>query len=89
MDNRELKKAWPILKKQVESLEMPWLDRLVKRPLEGDPFKVLISCLLSLRTQDNTTAAASERLFKLASDPEKMSKLSLKSIEKEILEGVQ
>jgi endonuclease-3 len=85
MDNKKLEKVWPILKKQVESLEMPWLDQLVKkRPLKREPFKVLISCLLSLRTQDNTTGAASERLFKLASDPEKMSKLSIKRIEKEI-----
>lgn len=85
MDNKKLKKVWPILKKQVQSLEMPWLEGLVKmKPLKREPFKVLISCLLSLRTQDNTTGAASERLFKLASDPEKMSKLSIKRIEKEI-----
>jgi endonuclease-3 len=85
MDNKKLKKVWPILKKQVESLEMPWLEGIVKKkPLERDPFKVLISCLLSLRTQDKTTGAASERLFKLASDPVKMSKLSIKRIEKEI-----
>ncbi|HOP39583.1 MAG TPA: endonuclease III, partial [Geobacteraceae bacterium] len=30
---------------------------------EGDPFKVLISCILSLRTQDKTTGPASARLF--------------------------
>jgi endonuclease-3 len=33
-----------------------------------DPFRVLASCILSLRTQDATTAAASERLFRLAPD---------------------
>jgi len=85
MDNKKLKKVWPILMKQVESLEMPWLDQLVKKkPIKREPFKVLISCLLSLRTQDKTTGAASERLFKLASDPEEMSKLAIKRIEKEI-----
>ena len=37
-----------------------------------DPFRTLISCILSLRTQDNTTRAASMRLFDLADTPEKM-----------------
>jgi len=33
-----------------------------------DPFRVLASCILSLRTQDATTAAASRRLFAMAPD---------------------
>jgi len=33
-----------------------------------DPYRVLASCILSLRTQDATTAAASRRLFALAPD---------------------
>lgn len=40
-----------------------------------DPFRVLISCLLSLRTKDEVTAAASARLFRLADTPEQMLKL--------------
>ena len=35
----------------------------------GDPFRVLISTILSLRTQDETTAVASRRLFARADDP--------------------
>ena len=34
-----------------------------------DPFQILISCLISLRTKDEVTAAASARLFRLASAP--------------------
>ena len=34
-----------------------------------DPFLVLISCILSLRTRDETTAAASARLFGIADTP--------------------
>ncbi len=45
-----------------------------------DPFKVLISTVLSLRTKDETTAVASRRLFKLADNPEDMLKLSEKQI---------
>lgn len=49
-----------------------------------DPFRILIACLLSLRTKDHTTAEASQRLFRLADTPERMNALSLKTIEKAI-----
>ena len=49
-----------------------------------DPFRILIACLLSLRTKDQTTAEASQRLFRLAATPEHMSALPLKTIEKAI-----
>lgn len=48
------------------------------------PFMVLISCILSLRTKDKVTAEASNRLFKLAHNPQKMLGLSIKNIEKAI-----
>lgn len=44
------------------------------------PFTVLISCLLSLRTKDKTTDAASERLFRLAKTPEATLQLSERTI---------
>lgn len=51
---------------------------------DGDPFKVLISCILSLRTKDTITGAASNRLFSLADTPEKMRHLDLQQIEESI-----
>ena len=67
------------------------LRRLVRRweePVVGhykhDPFKTLISCLLSLRTKDATTAAASERLFRLARTPQAMARLPRRTIERAI-----
>ena len=48
------------------------------------PYLVLVSCLLSLRTKDTTTLPASERLFRLASAPERMVELSVSAIEKAI-----
>jgi len=51
---------------------------------EGDPFKVLISCILSLRTRDKTTGAASARLFDLADTPRRMLLLSREEIENSI-----
>jgi|SRR5208283_810332 len=78
----EFKNAWPLLKKQVKTLRVPWLEKYAGR--DRDPFKVLISCLLSLRTQDKTTGEASERLFALASGPEALAGLNPGTIEKAI-----
>ncbi|HXW69480.1 MAG TPA: endonuclease III [Dissulfurispiraceae bacterium] len=74
--------AWLALRKQVKSLNTPWLENYAGH--DRDPFKVLISCLLSLRTQDKTTGEASERLFALASVPEVLAGLPVKTIEKAI-----
>jgi endonuclease-3 len=49
-----------------------------------DPFRVLISCVLSLRTKDETTGPASQRLFALADTPEKMLGLDARRIERAI-----
>ncbi|MBT4485784.1 MAG: endonuclease III [Candidatus Latescibacteria bacterium] len=49
-----------------------------------DPFQVLISTLLSLRTKDEVTREASQRLFKLADSLDRMKLLKRKEIEKAI-----
>jgi len=49
-----------------------------------DPFRVLVACLLSLRTKDETTGPASERLFALADTPEAMLRLRPRQIERAI-----
>jgi endonuclease-3 len=49
-----------------------------------DPFRVLIACLLSLRTKDETTGPAAARLFALADTPEAMLRLPAKRIERAI-----
>ena len=82
MTVNEFHKAWPFLKKQVKTLSTPWLENYAGH--DRDPFKVLISCLLSLRTQDKTTGEASERLFALAPAPEVLAGLPVKTIEKAI-----
>jgi endonuclease-3 len=47
-----------------------------------DPFQILISTLLSARTQDATTLDASTRLFARASTPAAVARLRVKQIEK-------
>ncbi|WP_173196981.1 endonuclease III [Geobacter sp. SVR] len=45
-----------------------------------DPFKVLVSCIISLRTRDEVTAVASARLFSRAATPELMQHLSVDEV---------
>ena len=82
MTDEEFPRAWPVLKEQVKKLKVPWLEEYAAR--DRDPFKVLVSCILSLRTQDKTTGEASERLFALASSPEEMASLTTSTIQKAI-----
>jgi endonuclease-3 len=70
------------IRKQVKTLDIPWLDAMSR--IDRDPFKVLISCVLSLRTQDKTTGEASRRLFKRASTPKALSLINTKEIQKTI-----
>lgn len=70
-----------ILKKESPSFITPALTKISRHK---DPFKVLVSCILSLRTKDETTAEASKRLYKLAQTPQQMIKLSTKQIARAI-----
>ena len=47
-----------------------------------DPFQVLISCLLSLRTKDEVTGQASTRLFARARTPQQLLSIPISSIQK-------
>lgn len=49
-----------------------------------DPFQILISCLISLRTKDQVTGEASARLFSLATTPQAMMALPVHTIAKTI-----
>ena len=51
---------------------------------ERDPFKVLVSCILSLRTRDETTARVSKELYAIADTPKKISSLPLPKLAKTI-----
>jgi endonuclease-3 len=51
---------------------------------DRDPFRILISTILSLRTKDEVTAAASERLFALADTPHALAALDTRRIARAI-----
>ncbi len=69
------------LAREIDGLELPAVEKISESSRE-DPFQVLIGTLLSARTQDATTAAASARLFARAAAPEAMAKLTVRQIER-------
>ena len=86
---RYLKNVEPVMRRlavAITGLELPAVEK-ISQSREEDPFQVTIATLLSARTQDATTYAASERLFKKAATPEAMGKLTVKQIEKLIYPG--
>ena len=81
MDNRKIS---TVLRK-IKQAGTHWETPAVVHIGEGkDPFRVLVSCILSLRTRDEVTAAASQRLFALADHPQKLLSLDSDEIEKAI-----
>lgn len=62
-----------ILKEEVGRLGVPIVTEISRR--RRDPYRVLISTLLSLRTKDETTRQAADRLLASAPTPRKMLRL--------------
>jgi endonuclease-3 len=75
----EIDKIVRILKKETRKFNITTLNEI---SFSNDPFKVLISCLLSLRTKDAVTLVASKKLFAVAPTPEKLAKIPLEKIRK-------
>lgn len=70
-----------ILREEVRKYREPAVTVVARK---RDPFRVLISCLLSLRTKDDVTAAASSRLFSIADTAAGIGRLPVDVIEKAI-----
>ena len=79
MRPEDIQRVVSILRKEVRRWPVPAIAKYAETP-----FTVLISCLLSLRTQDRTTIAASERLFAIAVKPSSMLAVPVDTIEKAI-----
>ena len=65
----------------ITGLELPAVEKISEEQAE-EPFQILIATLLSARTQDATTHAASTRLFRRARTPRTMVGMSVGEIEK-------
>ena len=82
VSNKNIDQVIKILRQEMKDMPDPSVTLVGKR--WKSPFLVLISCILSLRTKDETTLPASERLFRLADKPQSMVKLKTRQIEKAI-----
>jgi len=71
--------AMKILSKHFPYTDKTTLNRMRAKP---DAFKILISCLLSLRARDETTEKISAKLFAIADTPKKLIKIPTKKLEK-------
>ena len=60
----------------------PSVSEIARR--DRDPFRILISTLLSLRTKDDVTDAAAARIFAIAPNARRLARLDLRRIEKAI-----
>lgn len=83
MRQEQIHAAVRILKREIRRWQEPVVG-VVAKESDRDPFLILISTLLSLRTKDRTTREASDRLFAMARTPAAMLKLPLKKLEQVI-----
>jgi endonuclease-3 len=79
MKKADIHKVYDILEDVYKNMEEPSVTKISKQT-KRDPFRVLVSCLISLRTKDEVTLEASTRLFAKADNPADMLKLSEEEI---------
>lgn len=78
MKPHEIHRVITALKEEYKNWQTPAVT--IVSQCNGSPFKVLISCIISLRTKDEVTARASERIFERARTPEEMVMLTTDEI---------
>lgn len=78
MNNDEIHTVIATLREEYKGWKTPAVTIIAQ--CNGSPFKVLISCIISLRTKDEVTALASARLFARAEAPEEVAALAVEEI---------
>ncbi len=76
----DIAKVYTVLSREFSKHRMPVVDLIEFQT--KDPFKVLVTTILSARTRDETTVAAAERLFGKINTPEDLRKIDLTELEK-------
>lgn len=83
MKDGDIHKMMRLLKKELGQFGLPPVSAMAGEAVV-DPFKILVSTIISARTKDEVTGPATERLFLLADTPAAMSKLPEERIERAI-----
>ena len=79
-DHVRVARTMRTLSRAITGMELPAVEKVAEAEADN-AFQILIATLLSARTQDATTAAASGRLFARARTPRSMAKLPIREIE--------
>jgi endonuclease-3 len=79
-DPRAVGRVMRTIGRAIKGMELPAVEKISERQAQ-DPFQILIATLLSARTQDATTHAASTRLFNRARTPRTLGRLPVREIE--------
>ncbi len=82
MKDGQIHQAVRVLKTEIKKWRVPVVGVVADHT--RDPFLILVSTILSLRTRDAVTNEASERLFKLALTPAALASLENANIQKAI-----
>ncbi len=80
ISNKNIDNIVYIVKKTVQKYEEPVLEKFNR--LTKNPYWVLISCILSLRTKDETTDRVVKNLYATAKTPQDVLKIPFKKLEK-------
>lgn len=80
--NRQINKVLQLVRHMISAWEPGIVGKIAEE--SRDPFRVLISCILSQQTKDEVTRVASERLYRLADRPDTMRTLRERQIERAI-----
>jgi endonuclease-3 len=75
---KKIPQVMDALGKYYNSTGRTTLNRMRENP---DPFKILISCLISLRTRDETTEKITKDLFAIISTPKEILEMDTKKLE--------
>lgn len=78
----DIKKSLDILEGEYPKWDVPVVTLIAMQ--SGDPFKVLISTIISLRTKDEVTIEASKRIYKLLTKPSDVYGVTIEQIEQAI-----
>ena len=79
MNKADIHAVARILKKEIRQWRVPAVGVFAE---SKDPFLVLVSCIISLRTRDAVTLTASERLFARARTPKALAAMKVSDIQK-------
>ncbi len=77
-ENERIREIVETLRREKENWEVPVVSLMAQTG--SDPFKILVSTVLSLRTKDKVTEEASKRLFQVVKSPEDLLKLTEEEI---------